>query len=219
MISRALRRRIAELERLAPDFAKRREEAITARDAEFAVKARIHAINLGLLLHYGEPKIDEPLTAAWERCLEEFPETKRIADMVHPFGCHAGAVADYVADRVLSTLPGADETEKFSQLFATAPPWLIYYTWGDVTAHFLGLPLPDVSSVKKFVRSEAPIARWPAKGKFESRPWPEIDEQARERNTKEYLHFVLGLSDTATPRERGRAAATYLRLKRFPKRK
>jgi len=210
--SRALRRRIAELEHLAPAFVRKRYAAAKARDAKFAEMARTHAINLGLLLHYGEPKIDEPLPAAWQRCIETFPGAKGSANFGHPFeSSHARKVAERVADSVLAALPGADETEKFTHLLASAPPWFLYYTWGDVTAKFLGLPLPDFSSVEKFVRSEASAGEWPAmpKGKFECRPWPEVDEQTRERKSRKYLQFVLGLNDTATPRERRRAAATY----------
>jgi hypothetical protein len=35
---------------------------------------------------------------------------------------------------VISSFPGADEKEKLDAVFASAPPWLIWFTFGDYTA-------------------------------------------------------------------------------------
>jgi len=49
------------------------------------------------------------------------------------------------ADTMVRDLP--PEKEKLEQVFASAPPWLIWFTFADYTAELLGLSLPDLSSV------------------------------------------------------------------------
>ena len=36
--------------------------------------AMAHAINLGFITVFGDPKIGEPLSSAWQRCLEKYPQ-------------------------------------------------------------------------------------------------------------------------------------------------
>jgi hypothetical protein len=37
-------------------------------------------------------------------------------------------------------------------IFKTAPPWLLWFTYGDVNARILGIKLPDLSTVNRFIR-------------------------------------------------------------------
>ena len=62
----------------------------------------------------------------------------------------------------MSDLPGTTEAEKFQNMFFSAPPWLIWFTFADITAKFLGLTSPDLSSVTSFSRSKAVFDIWPA---------------------------------------------------------
>ena len=84
----------------------------------------------------------------------------------------AEEVARIVRQAVMSDLPGSSEDEKFQNLFSSAPPWLIWFTFADFTAGLLGLTLPDLSSVRNFARSKAVLDNWPAvpDDKFELRP-------------------------------------------------
>ena len=60
-------RQIARLEKLATPYINRRRES-TAHMLEFMRgKAFAYVSNLGLLILYGNPKIDEPLLNAWDR--------------------------------------------------------------------------------------------------------------------------------------------------------
>jgi hypothetical protein len=79
---------------------------------------------------------------------------------------------------IISTYPGADEKQKLEAALATAPPWLLWYTFADYTAELLNLAIPDLSEVAGFMRSEADFNIWwglPT-GAFELKPWPRGSE-------------------------------------------
>ena len=75
---------------------------------------------------------------------------------------------------LIARFSGATEKEKLERIFASAPPWLVWFTFADYTAELLGLPLPDLSSVKGFARSKVDFKNWYGlpRGAFEPRPWP-----------------------------------------------
>jgi hypothetical protein len=164
MMTRARFRQTARLERLAEAYLRPREEA-DSRFEEFVRNcAFIHTANLSALILYGDPKIDEPLSFAWRRCLESAEWQKRrekyggwdeygrddCGDPFVSFG--ATRIAKYFRQHFLPGLPGADEVEKFSSIFKKAPPWLLWFTYGDLNARILGIKLPDLSTVQRFVR-------------------------------------------------------------------
>ena len=60
-------------------------------------------------------------------------------DLFVSFG--ATRIAKYFRKYFLPDLPGADEVEKFSLIFKEAPPWLLWFTYGDVNARILGIKL------------------------------------------------------------------------------
>jgi hypothetical protein len=74
----------------------------------------------------------------------------------------------------LERFSGNNEKEKLENVFESAPPWLIWFTFGDYTAKLLGLPMPDLATVMHFARSKEDFANWYGlpRGAFESRPWP-----------------------------------------------
>jgi hypothetical protein len=129
-------------------------------------------IGLGALTLYGNPKEDEPLSEAWQRCMERFPN-QRLKECKGLLinGTYALYAAGIVRERVIAELPGSTEKEKFQNLFSSAPPWLIWFTFGDLTAAFLDLTPPDLSSVTHFERSTSMFEKWPdlPDGKFEFR--------------------------------------------------
>jgi hypothetical protein len=122
---------------------------------------------------YGNPKEDEPLSDAWERCVERFPALqpcKADKRWMSAEG-YARKVAEIVAEKVMAELPGTTKKEKFQNLLSSAPPWLIWFTFADLTGAIFNLTLPDLSSVTKFRRSKSVFEKWPAlpDGKFEFR--------------------------------------------------
>ena len=56
---------------------------------------------------------------------------------------------------IIANFPGVGEKDKLDAVFASAPPWLIWFTFADYTAKLLGLTLPNLSGVMGFARSKA----------------------------------------------------------------
>ena len=173
-MSQARPRRLARLEKLAEptiERVRRADEAFKARTRDDATS---HAIGLGALILYGNPKEDEPLSEAWQRCMERFPNQQLALERNKGLltdGNYIPYVAKIVGEKVTAELPGSTEKEKFQNLFSTAPPWLMWFTFADFSAAFLDLTLPDVSSVEHFERSKSVFEKWPdlPDGKFEFR--------------------------------------------------
>ncbi len=171
-MSQARRRQLSRLEKLAApviDHVRRKDNAL---ETWIKHAATLHAVSLGTLILYGDPRADEPLLNAWRRCSKKFPDLQRL-EILKSLGAQSYAenVAEIVRQDVMCELPGSIEKEKFQNLFSSAPPWLVWFTFADFTACELGLTLPDLSSVNDFARSKAVLDNWPAlpDGKFEVR--------------------------------------------------
>ena len=204
----ARRRQMARLEKLAAP----RIEQIRVAKAQLEQKATAciyddalrHAANLCLIIRFGDPRIDEPLSSAWGRCCKSaFPELsddvslenklKDYLSLFDDFG--ARSIATYITQHVLPRLPGTDLKEKFASIFADAPPWLLWFTWADLTTGALDLPPWDFSAVYKFRRSKADFFRWPVlpSGKFENVQISdfELAEKIRKANEAPEPHMGL----------------------------
>ena len=116
---------------------------------------------------------------------------------------------------MLSSFRGRDEKEKCAAMFATAPPWLIWFTYGDVTATMLGIPSPDLLEREAVCANRKRRSRVGHSYRMErlnvarglmamNRGLPPAE---RERVRKE----ILQLDDQMTPRERQRALDIYLK--------
>ena len=156
-----------------------------------------HAAVLAFLVRYGEPQIDEPLSRAcercaasdaWKDCCDEFKslllpgsEYLRVKSP-GPFQPHdmdsvnvIGAALRHV---IISTYSGADEKQKLEAAFASAPPWLLWFTFADYTAKLLNFTISDLSKVSGYMRSKANFDIWWGlpRGAFERSPWPHGSE-------------------------------------------
>jgi hypothetical protein len=141
-MTRARYRQTARLERLAEAYLRPKESA-NSRNEEFVRNyAFTHTANLSALILYGDPKIEEPLSFAWRRCLESAEWRKRREkyggwdeyrrDHRDPFASFSATqIGKYFRKYFLPDLPGADEVEKFSLIFKKAPPWLLWFTYGN----------------------------------------------------------------------------------------
>ena len=173
------------------------------------IGAAANAAYLAFLIRYGKPKIGEPLSCAWERftntevwkeycdkwearALEQFDvglekhgEWKNQDYLHSPFDRDGAFIGGgCLRHELIARFPGTTEKEKLKRVFASTPPWLIWFTFADYTAQLLGLPLPDLSSVKGFVRSKADFDNWYGlpSGAFVARPWrngPDNERLAR----------------------------------------
>jgi hypothetical protein len=183
-MSQARFRQIARLERLARPYLNQRQH-IEKEWQKILWAVAAHAAILAFLLRYGDPKMGEPLSdacqrfhdsSAWKECCERFPVSLLDRKKEYSFEPYnrdrVFTVGTPLRHAVISNFPGADEKEKLNAVFSTAPPWLIWFTFGDYTAKLLGLTLPNLSDMIGFERSNFDIWWGLPTGAFECRPWP-----------------------------------------------
>lgn len=182
-----------------------------------------HAASLAFLIRYGDPRVGEPLSCAWQRFMdtevwkqhcdkwneleigrlgderkeygESTPKDNRLAssaDRALPFSRNGAFVLSMeLRHELLERFSGSNEKEKLEKVFESAPPWLVWFAFGDFTAKLLGLPMPDLATVMHFARSKEDFANWYGlpKGAFESRPWPNgPDNEALSCTNLDLLH-------------------------------
>jgi hypothetical protein len=211
-------RRVTRLENLARAYLERVQERDSKMLELIRKYAFIRVANLSALILYGEPKMDEPLSLAWKRCLQSpewalrrekhggWDEYGRddCGDPFVDFG--AGRIAEYFRKYFLPDLPGSDEIEKFSLIFEKAPPSLLWFTYGDVSARILGIKLPDLSGVNRFVRGKFTLCELP-EGPFECHLLPDgVSDQSAVSSRRNRLEDEL---KHMTPRERKRTIRIY----------
>jgi hypothetical protein len=230
-MSRIRFRQIVRLEKLAQPYIKRRQQT-EEKWQQTRQGAAAHAAVLAFLIRYGNPAIDEPLSCAWQRCSESSawkeccdrfssatvrpPAPWNTKDPFKPDDRDSTALYGMrLRHVVIASFPRADEKEKLDAVFASAPPWLIWFTFGDYTAELLGLTLPNLSRVAGFARSKANFDLWYGlpSGAFERRPWPDgPDNEPLARTDLTLLRPEMERpDDQMTPRERRRARATYMK--------
>lgn len=187
-----------------------------------------HAAIIAFLIRYGNPQIGEPLSCAcqrvsesdaWRECHEKFPSSFNRGHRQYSFDPHnrnrAAIIGVQLRHAVIATFPGSNEKGKLDAAFASAPPWIIWFTFGDYTAGLLGLTLPDLSGVTGFTRSKANFDLWyglPSDA-FEPEPWANGSEnEPLARTDLNLVRPTTPLPDhQMTPREQKRARATYLK--------
>ena len=197
-------RRIARLELAARPYIGMRDR-IQDQSESTRLGAVAHAAVLAFLIRYGDPKIGEPLSCAWQRFedtdvwkqyCDKWKELKcgRLDDNYHtgsPFSRNGVYVMSMeLRHELLERFSGSNEKEILEKVFASAPPWLVWFAFGDYTAKLLGLPMPDLATVRHFARSKEDFANWCGlpRGTFESRPWPNGPENEQLASTNFLLH-------------------------------
>jgi hypothetical protein len=212
-MSRVGFRRVARLEKRALPYIERKRRSAQeerARSASRLENCFVKIANLAVLILYGDPKIGEPLSCAWRRCLET--ETWKACREGHPdidkealFDEQgAQSIAQYFREYILPDLPGAEETEKLNAVLAKAPAWLLWFTNAELSVMCLGLKLPDLSSMSRFARPEDCTDDLPD-GAFELRRLPDGVEDQTLCLFLELERKELALEAKLTPRERLRA--------------
>ena len=165
---------LSKAEELASAALRKREERLAAFVDRFGPKALLHATAVAAIVIYGEPKIDEPLIRAWVRTLRHHGITVK-----NEYGCEyefePGHEHEYhfefeyerelkAAHCILypTIMNGANETEKFTEIFKTAPAWLLEFTHMNFDAALLKFDLPKMQ--EKYVWDENGLEnlnRWP----------------------------------------------------------
>ena len=184
-----------------------------------------NAAIFAFLIRYGNPQIGEPLSRACQRvsesdafrlCCEKSPHLKYLQYRFEPHNRDRVLIlGTHLRHAVIGTFRGADEKEKLDAVFELAPPWLIWFAFGDYTAALLGLTLPDLSSVSVFARSKANFELWyglPCDA-FEPNPWPNGPEnEPLARTNLDLIRPASQWPDSEmSPRAQKRARAIHLK--------
>ena len=141
--------RISNIERLVSAAQQERHDRLEQSAPVLRNQARHHAIAVAAIVLSGQPRIEEPLTRAWARTLQ-----------------HYGIdLEDYVANpERLSPIimQGELASERFTEIFLTAPIWLLQFTAVAMDARLLRFDLPDIANA----------LQWGSAGFEDARRWP-----------------------------------------------
>jgi hypothetical protein len=112
--------------------------------------ARPHATAVAAMVLAGQPRIDEPLFRAWARTLQHYKIDNK--DQV------------VASERLIPMIIGdRSESETFSEIFQTAPAWLLQFTAMALDARLLQFDLSDNIS---------DTLRWGSVGFINAQRWP-----------------------------------------------
>ena len=148
---RRSRHRIAKCEDLFSAAQQKRDERLQQTLQVAPLHARRHATAVAAMVLAGNPKIDERLHLAWARALQHFGIDNK--DQV-------------TASRELRRIIIGDgkESARFTEIFSTAPLWLLHFTAMALDARLLKFQLPDMSDTFE----------WGSAGFEDARRWPKL---------------------------------------------
>lgn len=229
MIDRSLQQRVrkidkllAKAEQLVSVERKKREEYLAQVEERMRPEAQLHATAVAAIVMFGKPEINEPLIRAWERTLRHLGitlrnEYGRECEYQYPYDPGDKSEDDDVAvsaeiydDACIKAsrelypviIKGANEIKKFTEIFRTAPVWLLEFTFMRRDAYLLKFGLPRMSDKQIWgERGFKDFLRWP------QLPWgrmtdgnrlpavdlptgvpPDMEEEFRQRlRLKDYL--------------------------------
>ena len=147
--------RLSKIEKLASSALKERKEKEKQALKELPFHARRHATAVAAIVLSGQPEINEPLNKAWKRALHHYG-----IDVNNP-----GGMDDQVraAKRLHPVIIGAEgSSAKFTEIFMTAPAWLLQFTGIAWDARFCKFHPPNIA--KKLP--------WGCGGYEDARRWP-----------------------------------------------
>jgi hypothetical protein len=155
MMDRRLRQRLSKIDKRIASALKKGNEEATQHMRQLQFLARHHATALAAVVLSGQPKIDEPLSAAWKRALQHY----RIK-----FNARGGLDAQVRAAEELgpAIMDAKESSARFTEIFASAPVWLMQFAGLAMDARFLRFQLSDIS--RRFT--------WGSAGYNDARRWP-----------------------------------------------
>src|SRR5262249_14902269 len=183
-MDRSSRRRIRRVDELLSAAKKEREEKRKELHENIVLDAWYHATAVAAIVLSGKPKIDEPLSRAWTRTLQHYgirdvnkgtePLSRARTLALQHYGiCHVNELtrmkrqvgaAEQLAPMIL-TLKDVEASGRFTEIFRTAPVWLLNFTCIFADACWLDLDFPDRGG---------PVlgTKWGRAGYEESLLWP-----------------------------------------------
>jgi hypothetical protein len=147
--------RLSNIDKLVSSALKEREEREYQFIKKLPYQARPHATAVAAIVLSGQPKLDEPLINAWERALQCYAiNVGWPGEMEHQV---------QAAQQLLPRIIGDEEVSaRFTEIFRTAPVWLLQFTLISIDASLLKFRLPDISR----------RLRWGSTGYRDARRWP-----------------------------------------------
>ena len=128
LVSNALKERAEKKKQLKKQWA-----------SGFPIAARLHATAVAAILLAGEPKIDEPFIRAWTRALRHYAIP--VGDPTHE------SEQLSAARRLFQIIVGQEgPSEKFAEIFKSAPAWLLQFTRMALDAWLLKFHLPEMAA-------------------------------------------------------------------------
>jgi hypothetical protein len=150
-MDRRSRHRIGKCEELVSSALKEREERLKQFVRVGPTHARRHASAVAAIVLSGQPRVDEPLNRAWARALQHY-------------GMDVNNHQIAAAQRLFPIIKGdGKESARFTEIFSTAPVWLLQFTGVAMDARLLKFNLPDYISA---------TLRWGSAGYEDARRWP-----------------------------------------------
>jgi hypothetical protein len=150
------RLRLSKIEKAASAAQKASKENKRQLLLQCRYHARYHATAVAAIVLSGQPKIDEPLNIACARALQHCGVKVR----------EWGEIEDQVraAKKLFPAIIGENEiAARFTEIFRTAPFWLLQFTGISMDARLLNFRLPDISR-RPFI--------WGSVGYDDARSWP-----------------------------------------------
>jgi hypothetical protein len=119
-------------------------------------QAQYHATAVAAIVLSGRPKIDEPLNIAWSRALQHYRiKLGKWGEIDHQVRA---------AKRLFPAIIGENQIEaRLTEIFRTAPFWLLQFTGIAMDARLLNFRVPDISR-RPFI--------WGSVGYQDARSWP-----------------------------------------------
>jgi hypothetical protein len=145
------RHRIGKCEELLSAALKERDARLKQAAKMWPSQARRHSTAVAAIVLSGQPRVDEPLNRSWARALLHYgidvSNEQIAAQRLYP-----------IIDR------GEKGSVRFTEIFRTAPVWLLQFTGMAMDARLLNFDLSDVSTA----------LRWGSAGYEDARQWPSL---------------------------------------------
>jgi len=194
MMNPSTLRRLERLEARVDAYVAERDQKLLER---FINKMLDGLHKFAAIALFGEPKPDEPLSQAWQRCLEKLPPSAKV-DRNAPHKLQDWEVVD-ILDRAIpreGLLSLESPDERLQRALSGAPPWLVAFTGADLAAMMLNLSVPtggeDLTPGAEAVKE---MMRWPEfpQGAFLAGDpvKPDESEKAQEIISNRFVGFAL----------------------------
>ena len=149
-MDRRSRLRVEKCEELLSAAQQEHDDRLKQLQQVAPTHARRHATAVAAIVLAGHPRIDDPLRLAWARALQHYGVGSK--DQV--------AASQLLRPKIIGD---GEESTRFTEIFRTAPAWLLHFTAMAMDARLLKFDLPsNISDTLK----------WGSAGYEDARRWP-----------------------------------------------